>query len=158
MQQLSKIVWGGWPATLAWLDWARRAGPSINKGMIVLKQVPRVMAVLAFGLSASTAVAADDDFPIVGVYAKDQVCKGNGSDQADSLVRITGQKLESNMGSCTILTKTREGKTISAQVECKVPGDQTILGEVTFKLRDDGTLDFDDQDHTSPAVLYKCAK
>jgi hypothetical protein len=42
------------------------------------------------------------------------------------------------------------------QVECKVPGDQIILGDVTFTQRDANVLDFDDQDHTSPAVLYKC--
>jgi hypothetical protein len=128
-------------------------------GSDVFTNVARVVAVLAVGLTVSTPVVGeDDDFPIAGVYAKDQICKGDGSDQADTLVRITGKEIESNMGSCAILTKTRNGRTIDVQVECKVPGDQTILGDVTFKLRDDKTLDFDDQDHTSPAVLHKCGK
>ena len=55
-----------------------------------------------------------------------------------------------------ILDRTQEGKTFSMQVECKVPGDQFIQGDVTFTQREANILDFDDQDHTSPAVLYKC--
>jgi hypothetical protein len=61
------------------------------------------------------------------------------------------------MGVCTILHRRRDGRTVAAQIECKVPGDQVILGDVTFTLRDDNAIDFDDQDHTSPAVLYRCA-
>jgi hypothetical protein len=37
-----------------------------------------------------------------------------------------------------------------------MPGDLTIMGDATFIQRDDNALDFDDQDHTSPAVLHKC--
>ena len=110
---------------------------------------------VAIGVSAA---AGDDDFPIVGVYAKDQICKGDGSDPAQTLVRITRKDIESNLGSCAILNKRREGKTISLQVECKAGGDQPVLADVTFTQHDDNTLDFDDQDHTSPAVLYKCGK
>ena len=32
-----------------------------------------------------------------------------------------------------------------------------IQGDVTFTQREANVLDFDDQDHTSPAVLYRCA-
>jgi hypothetical protein len=31
------------------------------------------------------------------------------------------------------------------------------MGDATFIQRDDNALDFDDQDHTSPAVLHKCS-
>ena len=123
----------------------------------VLKTVCSALAIIAVIAAVSAPVAADDDFPIIGTYTKDQVCKGDGSDRADLLVKITRADIQSTMGFCAILNKRRDGRTISVQLECKVPGDLTLLGDVTFKQRDDNTLDFDDQDHTSPAVLYKCA-
>jgi hypothetical protein len=123
----------------------------------VFRNVGGALAVLAAMVAASPAVG-DDDFPIVGTYAKDQACKGDGSDHVDLLVKITGKSIESNMGICTILSRKRDGRIFSVQVECKAPGNQIILGDVTFKQRDDSALDFDDQDHTSPAVLYKCSK
>jgi hypothetical protein len=113
------------------------------------------LVVLA-GVIASMPVIADEVLPIAGIYTRDQPCKGDGSDPADSVVTITGSEIESTLGSCTILDSTQEGKTFSMQVECKVPGDQLIQGDVTFTEREASILDFDDQDHTSPAVLYKC--
>jgi hypothetical protein len=115
----------------------------------------KVLFVFA-GLIGSMPALADDGLPIAGTYTKDQPCKGDGSDPADSLVTISRDAIESTLGSCTILDTTQDGKAISMQVECKVPGDQIILGDVTFTQRDANVLDFDDQDHTSPAVLYKC--
>ena len=98
-----------------------------------------------------------EDFPIVGSYTRDIACKGNGSDRPDLLVRITRDEIESQMGVCRILNRKREGKAIMAHVACKVPGaEQLILGDVTFTIRDDKTLDFEDQDHTSDATLHKC--
>jgi hypothetical protein len=123
----------------------------------VLKTVSRALATIAVIACALAPAAADDDFPIVGTYMKDQVCRGDGSDRADLLVKITRANIQSSLGSCTILNRRRDGRTIWVHVECKLPGDLTILGDVTFKQRDDNALDFDDQDHTSPAVLYKCA-
>ena len=102
-------------------------------------------------------IGAEDDFPIVGTYMRDIACKGNGSDRPDLLVTITPKRIESPMGSCNILSRKRSGKVISAHVECKVSGDQMILGDITFTIRDDKTLDFEDQDHTSDATLYRCA-
>ena len=73
------------------------------------------------------------------------------------MVRITREQIESQMGVCRILDRRREGKTIMAHVACKVPGaEQPILGDVTFTIRDDTTLEFEDQDHTSDATLHKC--
>ena len=124
----------------------------------MLKNVWGALTVLAVTLAASISVAGDDDFPIVGTYAKDRLCKGDGSDAADLLVRISRAAIQSNMGLCAILNKKRDGRTFAVQLECKVPGNQVILGDVTFTQRDDSALDFDDQDHTSPAVLYKCGR
>ena len=107
---------------------------------------------------ASTAARADDDFPIVGTYLQNQQCKGDGSDRIDLRVKITRKEIASNMTSCTILHVKRDGKSIAAHLECTIPGGQLILGDIVFTLRDDNALDFEDQDHTSSAVLYKCAE
>jgi hypothetical protein len=131
---------------------------STHQGLGVFKNVAGALAVLAAGLAASTPVFGDDAFPIVGTYTKDQICKGDGSDPVDLLVKITTKVIESNLGVCIILSRKRNGRAFSVQVECKAPGDMIILGDVTFTQRDDHALDFDDQDHTSPAVLYKCGK
>jgi hypothetical protein len=103
-------------------------------------------------------VLGEDDFPIVGTYMRDIACTGNGSHRPDLLVTITQKRIESPMGTCNILSRKRVGQAISAHVQCKVPGDQLILGEVTFSIRDDKTLDFEDQDHTSDATLHRCAE
>jgi len=125
----------------------------------VFRTVGETLAVLAVTLVGTMPVIGGDEFPIVGVYTKDQVCKGDGSDPADLMVRITDKSIESSMGRCTILSKTRSGKSISVQLECTTPANQVMLGDVTFTQRDgnDNALDFDDQYHTSPATLYKCA-
>lgn len=107
-------------------------------------------------LLAGAPTVAEDDFPIVGTYMRDIACTGNGSHRPDLLVTITQQRIESPMGSCNILSRKRAGNAISAHVECKVSGDQLILGDVTFTIRDEKTLDFEDQDHTSDATLYRC--
>jgi hypothetical protein len=112
---------------------------------------------IAILVLANQAALAEDDFPIVGTYLRDIACKGNGSDRADLLVTITPKRIESQMGSCNILSRKRAGQVISAHVECKIPGDQLILGDVTFTIRDGSTLDFEDQDHTSDATLHRCA-
>jgi hypothetical protein len=122
----------------------------------VYHNIGRLLATLVVIATASTPVLGDDDFPIVGTYLKDEVCRGDGSDRPDLRVKITRTEIVSNMGACTILSRRREGRTFSAHVQCKMPGDSVILGDVTFTQRDDRTLDFDDQDHTSPAVLHKC--
>jgi hypothetical protein len=107
-------------------------------------------------LSASPSARGADDFPIAGTYMRDIACPGNGSSRPDLLVKITQGRIESSMGVCSILSHKRNGQAISAHVECKIPGDQLVLGDVTFTIRDDRTLDFEDQDHTSDATLHRC--
>lgn len=108
-------------------------------------------------LVLSPPVFGADEFPIAGTYLRDTVCVGNGSQRPDLLVTITPKRIESTMANCNILSHRRVGKIIAAHVECMMPGNQTILGDVTFTIRDDKTLDFEDQDHTSDATLHKCA-
>ena len=121
----------------------------------MIKNAATVLVLLA-EVTASALAVADDELSIAGTYTKDQPCKGDGSDPADAVVTITRDAIQSALGSCTILDTTQAGKAISMQVECKVPGDQIIQGDVTFTQREANVFDFDDQDHTSPAVLYRC--
>lgn len=124
----------------------------------MLNNIARSAAVVAVIAAASTPASADDDFPIAGIYTKDAVCNGDGSDRADLRVTITRQHIESSMGSCTILNQRRNGRAFLVQLECKMPGDLIIIGDATFTQRDDNAIDFDDQDHTSPAVLHRCGQ
>jgi hypothetical protein len=125
--------------------------------LLVIRKARGVVALVAL-LLVSQPVLGEDDFPIAGTYMRDMACTGNGSQRPDLLVTITQKRIESPMGSCNILSRTRVGKAISAHLECKVPGDQLILGDVTFTIRDEKTLDFEDQDHTSDATLHRCAE
>jgi hypothetical protein len=125
--------------------------------LIVHKIAARSLLVLTL-LGTSAAALAEDDFPITGTYTQNQQCKGDGSDRADLRVKITRKEIESSMSNCDILHVKRDGKSIAAHIECKIPGGQVILGDIMFTLRDDNTLDFEDQDHTSSAILYKCAE
>lgn len=113
----------------------------------------------AIVIAASAAGAlAEDEFPIAGTWLRDIACNGNGSHRPDLLVRITRQRIESSMGVCNILSRKRAGPALSLHVECRISGDQSILGDVTFTIRDERTVDFEDQDHTSDATLHRCSE
>ena len=99
----------------------------------IARGAPALIALLLI----TEPILAEDDFPIVGTYMRDIACTGNGSQRPDLLVKITQKQIESPMGVCNILSRKRVGKAISAHVECKVPGDQLILGDVTFTVRDE---------------------
>jgi hypothetical protein len=122
----------------------------------VLNIIVRGAAILAVMATTVTPVFSDDDFPIVGTYTKDEACKGDNARREDLLVKITRQNVESSMASCTILNRRRDGRAFQLHLECRMPGDLTIMGDATFIQREDNALDFDDQDHTSPAVLHRC--
>jgi hypothetical protein len=111
-----------------------------------------VVATVVIGSSA----CAQEDFPIVGTYTENQVCKGDGSGSNIPRVKITARNIESTFGLCTILDSKRNGNTFAVHVECTGAGGSALLGDVTFTLRDDKTIDFSDQDQTYKAVLHKC--
>lgn len=123
----------------------------------MLERLAGGLAVVAVMALIGALAQGEEGFSISGTYTKDASCQGEAAKRDDLRVRITENRIESSMGVCTILHRRRDGRTVAAQIECKVPGDQVILGDVTFTLRDDNAIDFDDQDHTSPAVLYRCA-
>ena len=79
----------------------------------MLNTIARGGAIVAVLIAAVLPALGDDDFPIVGTYTKDEVCKGDAARRADILVRITRQNIESSMGSCIILNKRRDGRAIS---------------------------------------------
>jgi len=121
----------------------------------VIKVAARVLSVIALA-ALGTAAPGEEDFPIVGTYTENQVCKGDGSDSGVSRVKITAEDIDSVFGLCTILNKKRDGATFAVHVECKGPGGSQMVGDVNFTLRDDKTIDFSDQDQTYKAVLHRC--
>ena len=111
------------------------------------------IAIAILGVFFGAALA--DDFPLVGSYTQNIVCKGDGSDQTTAKVTISPQEIVSNVGVCTILDKKTNGTSISAHVECKFAGGP-LIGDITFTPRPDNTVEFIDRDMTYKAVLYRC--
>ena len=107
------------------------------------------------GLGVTGAASAADDFPLTGNYTQNVACKGDGSDPAAAKVTISPEEIVSNVGVCTILDKKQDGQSISAHVECKLAGGP-LMGDITFTLRPDNTVEFIDRDMTYKAVLYRC--
>jgi ABC-type antimicrobial peptide transport system ATPase subunit len=60
------------------------------------------------------------------------------------------------MGLCKILEVKRNGNTFAVQVECSGPAGNQMLGNVTFTMREDQTIDFSDQDQSYKSVLHRC--
>jgi hypothetical protein len=114
----------------------------------------RCIPVAAFGLTLNAAFAAAD-FPLIGNYTQNVACKGDGSDPATAKVTISRQEIVSNVGVCTILDQKKDGRSISAHVECKFAGGP-LMGDITFTPRPDNTIEFVDRDKTYKAVLYRC--
>src|SRR5262249_56772753 len=71
--------------------WLHSVRGDIEKGSgeLLHKTVSRALAAIAVLAAALTPAVGDDDFPIVGVYTKDEVCRGDGSDRCDLVVTIT---------------------------------------------------------------------
>jgi hypothetical protein len=115
----------------------------------------RMLGIVALGTFASPVLGADD-FPLVGTYTENQVCKADSSDASVSRVKITVGDIDSGFGLCTILSRKREGATFTLHVECQGPGGSRVMGDINFTPRDDKIVDFSDQSQTYKATLYKC--
>jgi hypothetical protein len=115
----------------------------------------RMLGIVALATFASPVLGADD-FPLVGTYTENQVCKADSSDSGVSRVKITVDDIDSGFGLCTILSRKREGATFALHVECKGPGGSRMMGDINFTPRDDKIVDFSAQDQTYKATLYKC--
>jgi hypothetical protein len=114
-----------------------------------------VAAAMAALIMSGSALAADG-FSIAGTYVQNAVCKGDGTDPAGKVVRITDTDVHSSFGICKFVKKEQDGHTLAAQMSCDGPGGNILLGDVRFTVRDDKNIDFVDQDNTYRSVLYKC--
>jgi hypothetical protein len=122
----------------------------------VLKIIHPIAGCLALAVvEAGVTAAAAEDFPLTGNYTQNVACKGDGSDPATAKVTISPEEIVSNVGVCTILDKKQDGQSISAHVECKLAGGP-LMGDITFTVRPDNTVEFIDRDMTYKAVLYRC--
>ena len=105
---------------------------------------------------ASGPALAGDEFSIAGTYVQNAACKGDGSDPAKMLVRISENDVHSSFGVCTFVRKEYDGSVLKAQMSCSGPGGNKLLGDVRFTLRADKNIDFVDQDHTYNVILHRC--
>jgi hypothetical protein len=108
----------------------------------------------AVAILAMISIALAEDFPLVGSYTENEACRADSP--ADSRVTITATEINSPMGLCKILDVKRNGDTFAVNVECRGPAGNQMLGNVTFALRANQTIDFSDQDGTYKSVLYRC--
>jgi hypothetical protein len=115
-----------------------------------------VAAAAMIGALAALPALATDEFSIAGTYVQNAACKGDGSDPAAKLVRITETDIHSSFGICKFVKKELAGNTLAAQMSCDGPGGNILLGDVRFTVRADKNIDFVDQDNTYKSVLYRC--
>ena len=118
-----------------------------------------VRGIVAAAMAASVMsnpVLAQDAFSIAGTYVQNAACKGDGTDPAAKVVRITDTDVHSSFGICKFVKKEQDGHTLAAQMSCDGPGGNILLGDVRFTVRDDKNIDFVDQDNTYRSVLYRC--
>lgn len=120
-----------------------------------MKRMVLVFAVLGTVNAGTIAAFGEDDFPIAGTYMQNENCKGDGSDPVELRVQITPKDINSSMGLCLILDRKREGETIKARIECNGAAG-VIMGDVSFTMQPDKSLQFEDKDSTYTATLHKC--
>ena len=70
-------------------------------------------------------------------------------------MKISTQRINSKVGVCTFLDTKRNGKSISAHLECRFPAGP-LIGDVTFTVQPDNTVKFVDRDQNYRSVLYRC--
>ena len=121
----------------------------------IIYPVAGCIIVACIAVTAGREARADDDFPISGTYTQNVACKGDGTDPAALVVKISPQEIVSNIGVCTILDLKHDGQKITVHVECKFPAGP-MVGDITFTPRPDNTVAFVDRDGTYNAILHRC--
>ena len=121
----------------------------------IIYPVAGCLVVACVVVAAGTAARADDDFPLAGTYTQNVACKGDGTDPAAVVVKISSKEIVSNIGVCTILDSKQEDNGFTAHVECRFPAGP-MVGDITFTPRPDNTVSFVDRDGTYNAVLHRC--
>jgi hypothetical protein len=123
----------------------------------MVKAVQALADSLTLVLVAGASVAGSAyDFPLAGSYTQNTPCKGDGSDPSERQVKISPQKIYSKAGICTFLNIKREGSAIEAQVECHFPNGPPLVGDVTFTMQADHTVNITDRNQNYSSVLYRC--
>lgn len=115
----------------------------------------RVILALGAAVLSSGALAADD-FPIAGTYTQDEACKGDGSDPAYLLVKITPKDISYASGVCSIDNTQQEANKTMMKVTCKFLSGAVMGSDISFTARDSATLDMAQQDGSYKAVLHRC--
>jgi hypothetical protein len=119
----------------------------------VIRRLAGCVAVIL--LAATGGGSAEEDFPLTGDYTQNVPCKGDGTDARELKVKISPQQIDSHVAVCTFLDVKRDGARIVAHVQCQFPRGP-LMGDVTFKMRPDRTIEFIDRDKNYSAVLYRC--
>jgi hypothetical protein len=122
---------------------------------MVLHNVARFAVTLA--VVAGTAFAQDASAlsALVGNYTQNVPCKGDGSDPVAVQVKISPKEIVSNVGVCTVLDLKQDGSTTTAHVECHFAAGP-LMGDVSFTLKPDHTVDFVDREGNYKSVLHRC--
>ena len=123
-----------------------------------MKAIYPLIGCATFALIAGAqAGALPDDFWLIGNFTQNVACKGDGSDPVEIKVKITTEEIDSKVGVCKFLDAKVEAKKVSTHVECQFPAGP-LMGDITFTLKPNDTIDFVDRDKTSTATLYRCPK
>ncbi|MGB7742165.1 MAG: hypothetical protein WBL41_05355 [Terracidiphilus sp.] len=72
-------------------------------------------------------------------------------------MKISAQEIDSTVGVCTFLDTKRNGKSINAHVECRIPAGP-LMGDVTFTMQPDNTVKFIDSNQNYRSVLCRCPR
>jgi hypothetical protein len=107
--------------------------------------------------AAASAGPLADDFWLLGNYTQNKPCKGDGSDAAELKVKISTEEINSKVGICKFLDAKADGNRINTHVECQFPAGP-LMGDITFTMKPNNTIDFVDRDKTYTATLYRCPK
>jgi hypothetical protein len=121
---------------------------------IVYPLIGCITLALTAGASATTL---SEDFWLLGNYTQNRPCKGDGTDPVEAKVKISTQEIDSKLGVCTYLDSKEEAKSIKLHVECQFAAGP-LMGEITFTMKPNNTIDFVDRDKTYTATLYRCPK
>ena len=116
------------------------------------------LAVLVTVLILAQPALPGDEIQIEGTYRQEAPCIGNGSDPSLLMVTITPDDIKHGGGECTISDKRYAKKKLTVRATCKFKSRELLASDISFTLRDDKTLGFEDQDKTFSTVLYRCPR
>jgi hypothetical protein len=114
-----------------------------------------IIGMIAVG--AAVPAAADDAMPdkLIGTWTQNKACKGDGSDPAKSLVKISAAQVDSNFGPCALSERKWDGAIFTANGACKLKGGDMDI-QVKFTVKDEKTVDFLEESSQYKSVLYRC--